>query len=55
MASFLHNAIASKLTPTDAEHHAIPEGAHEHREAAMASFLTHRHRGLAVLVRSYRY
>jgi hypothetical protein len=29
-------------------------GAHEHREAAIAFFLIHRYRGLAVLVRSYR-
>ncbi|WP_214658369.1 hypothetical protein, partial [Pseudomonas folii] len=29
-------------------------GTHEHREAAMATFLIHRYRGLAVLVRSYR-
>jgi len=29
-------------------------GAHEHREAAIAVCLTHRHRGLALLVRSYR-
>ncbi|MCI8212176.1 hypothetical protein AUC61_21840 [Pseudomonas sp. S25] len=29
-------------------------GAHEHREAAMASCLMHRYRGLAVLVRFYR-
>ena len=28
--------------------------ANEHREAAIAVGLTHRHRGLAVLVRSYR-
>ncbi len=35
------------------EHYSV--GAHEHREAAMASCLIHRYRGLAVLVRSYRF
>ena len=30
-----------------------PVGAHEHREAAIEVFQTDRHRGLAVLVRSY--
>jgi hypothetical protein len=29
--------------------------AYEHREAAIAGGLTHRNRGLAVLVRSYRF
>jgi hypothetical protein len=28
--------------------------AHEHRKAAIAFCLTHRYRGLAVLVRSYK-
>ena len=31
-----------------------PVGAHEHRKAAIAVYQTKRHRGLAMLVRSYR-
>ncbi|KFE54924.1 hypothetical protein IV01_13960 [Pseudomonas syringae] len=41
-------AFASKLAPTGD----IPVGAHEQREAAIAIYLTHRHRGLALLVGS---
>jgi len=50
--------LANKLAPTEVCSYfrdiAFSVGAHEHREAAIAFCLIHRHRGLAVLVLSYR-
>ncbi|MCI8208050.1 hypothetical protein AUC61_00755 [Pseudomonas sp. S25] len=46
---------ASRIRATSNEMVPILVGAHEHREAAMAVHQADRYRGLAVLVRSYRW